>query len=126
MQRKGVQDPEWLETSMYNIGMSDQLEYDPIEVVQFGAVAALARLIPIVDPRILELVMFAFRRLLVEASNLGSAGEVALYEGASANIAAMPKYGAILARTPQGRFFGPVSCMRRAGPPCICMLHWSS
>ena len=29
----------------YNIGMSDQLEYDPIEVVQFGAVAALSVLI---------------------------------------------------------------------------------
>ena len=36
-----VEEPEWLET-LYNIGMPDQLEYDPIEV-QCGAVAALAR-----------------------------------------------------------------------------------
>ena len=84
-----VEEPEWFET-LCNIGMPDQLEYDPIEV-QCGAVAALARLIPMVGPRILELVMFALRRLLGESSKLGSDGEVALYESASAIVAAMPK-----------------------------------
>ena len=35
--------------------------------------------------------MFALRRLLEDASRLGTDGEVALYQGASGIVAAMPK-----------------------------------
>ena len=38
-----------------------------------------------------ELVMFALRRLLEDASRLGIDGEVALYQSASGIVAAMPK-----------------------------------